>query len=156
MIVNDSRDTAQVELAGKMWAHGNVRILDNNQSLVAYEATGPFNMELIEALERLEDEDLARYRQSHIAWVEIVSFSNSCMAPLDVIERHRSYLESLNTLGGNALACLFVIPDSVDGKNIMIPKFKEMYSNTSTLFRIYNNYEDALSTADLLVESVAK
>ena len=121
--------------------HGRVEMhLKNN--IICVEACGPFNLELTNALASLEAEFLATVAVQG-PFFEIVTFSESVLASLEVMEAHRALLVMLKGAGFAHKATAYVIPDALEGAAFTGPIAAQNYAAVDWPFRIFQRLDDA-------------
>ncbi|MES2047791.1 MAG: hypothetical protein V4447_05285 [Pseudomonadota bacterium] len=126
---------------GQFRAHGRVEMhLKGN--IIYVDARGPFNLELINALVALEAEFLAQVA-SQGPFFEIVSFSESVLASLEVLEAHKQLLVMLKRAGLAHKATANVIHDKLEGAEFTAPIAAQNYAAVGWPFQIFQSMEDA-------------
>ena len=126
---------------GQFRAHGRVEMHLKGNS-ICVDACGPFNLELVNALVALEAEFLAQVA-SHGPFFEIVNFSESVLASLEVMEAHRQLLVMLKGAGFAHKATAYVIPDKLEGAEFTAPIAAQNYAAVDWPFKIFQRMEDA-------------
>ena len=121
--------------------HGRVEMqLKNN--IICVDACGPFNLELTNALALLEAEFLATVAAKG-PFFEIVTFSESVLASLEVMEAHRALLVMLRGAGFAHKATAYVIPETLEGAAFTGPIAAQNYAAVDWPFRIFQRLDDA-------------
>ena len=122
-------------------AHGRVEMhLKGN--IICVDASGPFNLELTNALATLEAEFLAQVA-SQGPFFEIVNFSESVLASLEVMEAHRQLLVMLKGAGFAHKATAYVIPSELEGAEFTGPIAAQNYAAVDWPFKIFQCMDDA-------------
>lgn len=122
-------------------AHGRVEMhLKGN--IICVDACGPFNIELTNALATLEAEFLAKIA-SRGPFFEIVSFSESVLASLEVMEAHRQLLVMLKGAGFAHKATAYVIPAELEGAEFTGPIAAQNYAAVEWPFKIFQCIDEA-------------
>ncbi|WP_448211032.1 hypothetical protein [Colwellia sp. MEBiC06753] len=122
-------------------AHGRVRYKVIDDNIILYQATGPFNLELLMAFQQVQP-NLEMHKQ-HNKWAEIVIFQESCLAPNDFIEQFALFLQELKSNSLNAAATAYILPDDIEGAFIMKDKFKASYENAGINFAVFEDNKTA-------------
>ena len=131
-------------------AHGRVEMHLNN-NIICVDACGPFNLELTNALASLEAEFLATVA-SKGPFFEIVTFSESVLASLEVMEAHRALLVMLKAAGFAHKATAYVIPAALEGAEFTGPIAAQNYAAVDWPFRIFQRVDDAENWIGSLVD----
>ncbi|MDT0603398.1 hypothetical protein [Thalassotalea castellviae] len=129
---------------GKFSAHGRVSLEVINSNIIVYHSKGPFNLELLTALEEVEQNTLQDLKNNAINWCEIVVFEESCMALDEVILGLTDYLKELKANRLSPLASAFVISEGVEGEYVMKDKYEACYREANIDFTVFNTIPDAM------------
>ena len=122
-------------------AHGRVE-MHLKGSTICVDACGPFNIELTNALATLEAEFLSKVA-SQGPFFEIVTFSESVLASLEVMEAHRQLLVMIKSAGFAHKATAYVIPKELEGAQFTGPIAAQNYASVDWPFRIFHRMVDA-------------
>lgn len=132
-------------------AHGRVE-MQLKGNIICVDACGPFNIELTNALASLEAEFLATVVAKG-PFYEIVTFSESVLASLEVMEAHRQLLVMLKGAGFAHKATAYVILDDLEGAEFTGPIAAQNYAAVGWPFRIFQRQSDAENWINSLMSS---
>lgn len=127
----------------KFRPHGRVSFSIIEDYIVVYRALGPFNSEVLKALQEIEPDVLKQVKKKNDKWVEIVIFENSCMALDEFIDEFSLYIKVGKENNLLPLASAFVISSEVEGAYLMASKYKECYENAGLTFCVFENEVNA-------------
>jgi len=123
--------------------HGKIT-LSVNDNLIVYRAEGPFNAELLAALDYIESDVLKKLKNDVKNWGGIVIFEISCMAIDELFIVFGEYLKQIKNNELHPVATAYVIPPDIEGGRLMAKKYEKCYYDAGILFSIFNNEKDAL------------
>jgi hypothetical protein len=126
--------------------HGVVDIWMDGQ-LMHYEATGPFNVELVDCLAIAQRDYLLASRPEG-AWVSVCTVLRSAMASPESIARYAAVMAAPKPENMVPCATAFVIAPEVEGGDIMAPHFAKIYENIGRPFTVFDNLAAAQVWAD--------
>lgn len=127
----------------KFKPHGSVTFSVVDRKIIEYRASGPFNREFINALEKIEPEVLNAVKKDVEIWGEIVIFEDSCMALDEFFDEFCVYLKDLKKNNLIALANAYVFPNDVEGVSFMHERYEKCYKDAGLIISIFNNEEEA-------------
>jgi hypothetical protein len=133
--------------SGKFSVHGRVS-LTVKDNIIIYHAKGPFNIEFLAALEKIEENVLRDMKSEVKDWCEIIIFEVTCMAYEEVVIGFGAYLKELKKNGLIPLAIAYVIGPDVEGDTIMKSKFEKCHADADINFSIFSNEDEARSWVD--------
>jgi len=127
------RDTGQTTVTN-FAQHGRMesRIEDN---ILINEATGPFNAEVIYAIESIQ-KDLLEMIASHDKWAQIYIFHESALCSLDTVEAIRDYLTKLRGMK-KPVATAYVMGKKVEGRSIMASHYRQLYAEATLQYQLF-------------------
>lgn len=117
--------------------HGVVDIWMEGR-LMHYEATGPFNVELVECLAIAQRDYLLASRPNG-AWVSVCTVRRNAMASPDSIARYAAIMAAPKPDNMVPCATAFVIAPEVEGGAIMAPHFVKIYDDIGRPFAVFDN-----------------
>jgi hypothetical protein len=126
--------------------HGVVDIWMDGQ-LMHYEATGPFNVELVDCLAVAQRDYLLASRPAG-AWVSVCIVRHSAMASPESIARYAAIMADPKPDNMVPCATAFVIPPEVEGGAIMTPHLTKIYDRIGRPFAVFDNLAAAQVWAD--------
>jgi len=127
--------------------HGRITIKTHDNCIVIYHARGPFNEEIIHALEEIESELLTKMSQLNEHWVEVVEFEHSCLATLEALKVLEALMLKMRYEGKTPEASAFVFPPGLEGVETMESLYQTVLQNAGIQFRLFDNFDDALNWA---------
>ncbi|WP_448212179.1 hypothetical protein [Colwellia sp. MEBiC06753] len=127
----------------KFRPHGRIELTIFEEGIIQYDALGPFNRELMKALEEVEQGALASFKQNFGKWCEVIIFHDSCMMLEDALAELESYLKELYE-HGLAQPTAFVFQEGVEGSSLMKPKYKSVYNHAKIPYQDFNTIEGAI------------
>jgi hypothetical protein len=126
--------------------HGVVDIWMDDQ-LMHYEATGPFNVELVDCLAIAQRDYLLASRPEG-AWVSVCTVLRSAMASPESIARYAAVMAAPKPDNMVPCATAFVIAPEVEGGAIMTPHFAKIYDDIGRPFAVFESLAAAQGWAD--------
>ncbi len=126
----------------KFRPHGRVELSITGKNIVTFKALGPFNLELLAALDEIES-DLIKQIDNN--WVEVVIFEHSCLASDEVFVAFTSHLKAQRESAVTPLASAFVFPKEVDGVLLMVNKYQKCFDDAGLRYKQFDNEREALS-----------
>jgi hypothetical protein len=141
--------TANVQ-TGKFAQHGLVELWMSD-NIVYYEATGPFNTELVDSLAIAQRDFLLQKRPSG-AWASIGILRVSALSSPDGIARYHAIMAAPKPDNMVPLATAFVIDPTVEGHIIMAPHYARIYQQINRPFRIFEQLADAQAWAQQMLD----
>jgi hypothetical protein len=129
--------------------HGVVDIWMDGH-LMHYEATGPFNTELVDCLAIAQrDYLLASRPQGH--WASICTVVGNAMSSPEGIARYADIMAAPKPERMIPVATAFVIAADVEGRNIMAPRFAKIYADIGRPFQIFETMATAQTWAAAMI-----
>ncbi len=129
--------------------HGKVDIwLEGDLHL--YEATGPFNKELVDGL-ALAQADFLRDVRPAGPWASICIVRSSALATPDGVQRYGELIRQAPP-EFTAVATAYVIDDTVEGGQLMAPLFARVFTQAGRPFKVFATLDEARRWAQDLVD----
>jgi hypothetical protein len=128
----------------KFRPHGRVEISTVDNKIAVFRALGPFNLELLDALQQIEPVALQAMDIENNSWVEIVVFEQSCLASDELFAEFCLHLTALKASGFSPVASAFVFTDEIDGTLLMLDKYRKCFADAGLVFNDFNNETDAM------------
>lgn len=129
--------------------HGKVDIWREGD-LHLYEATGPFNKELVDSL-AIAQADFLRAAQQNTPWVSICIVRNSALATPDSLQRYGELIRQAPP-PLTPLATAYVIGPDVEGGQLMAPHFVRVFAQAGRLFQTFATLDEARRWAQGLID----
>jgi hypothetical protein len=126
---------------GKFRPHGRVEY-EEQGNILWTRAWGPFNVELVEALNSLV-RDIFPGMASKGAWVNICTFEHSALASFEVLENFSELVKQLVQLKIAPAAVAFVLPRDIEGAFLMAPLYAKCIIEGGVPFESFSNSEPA-------------
>lgn len=127
----------------KFRPHGRVNLSIITDEIIVFRALGPFNLELLSALDEIESNVVKNLKSK--SWVEIVVFEYSCLSSLDVFKEFTSHLISQKKNNLSPLASAFVFPKEVEGTLLMASQYKKCFDEASLEYKEFDNETEAMA-----------
>ena len=121
--------------------HGRVTFSIDDDVLIC-EAVGPFNKELITAIESVEIE-LIHELKSHGKWGEIIIIGGSALGSAETLQAFTAYLKSLVQQQFIASVSTLVMDAQVEGAGVMTPHLIKAYQDAGLNLTVFNNVNEA-------------
>jgi hypothetical protein len=140
--------TAQVKVT-PFAPHGQVDIwIDGN--LHHYEATGPFNKELVECLAVAQSNFLQALKPA-APWVSICTVKENALATPDGLQR---YAELIRKTPSNLIpaATAYVIGPEVEGGQFMVTHFTKIFADVGRPFQTFETMAEAQNWAQTMID----
>ena len=134
------RNTDQYDL-GRYRQHGRSDIHFDGK-IMRFESMGPFNKELIRAVE-MAMRDLLNEVPPTGPWAEIVWLRGSALIAPEVLPAMKGLIENLTDDGLVSAATAIVATDDVEGLSLMIPPYAAIYVASHRHFDTFGSMEDA-------------
>ena len=128
------RSTREVKTS-RFTPHGVVDIWMEGR-LMHYEATGPFNTELVDCLAIAQRDYLLATRPQG-AWVSMCTVVDNAMSSPDGVARYAEIMAASKPDNMIPVATAFVIAPEVEGGTIMAPLFTKIYADIGRPFQIF-------------------
>lgn len=110
--------------------------------LLYYEATGPFNTELIDAL-AVAQLDILKKITGTRPWASIGCVRHSLLMSPDAMARYGEIMRTPKPEGKTPAATAFVIGPEVEGRDIITPHFVKIYADIGRPMRIFETLDEA-------------
>jgi len=125
-------------------------------ALLHYQATGPFNTELVDCLAIAQRDYLLATRPTG-AWVSVCTVVGNAMTSPDGLARYAEIMAAPKPDNMVPIATAFVIAPAVQGGSIMGPLIGKIYAEIGRPFQIFSSMEDAQAWAHTMIaQAVAK
>ncbi len=122
--------------------HGHIDIWLEGDLLI-YDATGPFNLELVNVLAVAQQKVLQEMNTTR-PWASIGSLKKSALMSLDALARYGDIMRAPKPAGWTPVATAFVIGPEVEGGNIMSPHFSKIYADIGRPMQVFQNLNEAM------------
>ncbi|MFO1253412.1 MAG: hypothetical protein U1E77_20280 [Inhella sp.] len=113
-------------------AHGRVDFRIDGRLLLT-EAVGPFNTELVQAVQALVREVFGEMAAGP-PWGQLVHFHESALASPDTLEQLTLLLCALRTEGLAPFVTAYVLPVDVEGATLMVRPFQQCFEQAGLRF----------------------
>lgn len=141
--------TSQIKTS-QFTPHGVVDIWMEGR-LMHYEATGPFNTELVDCLAIAQRDYLLASRPQGL-WVSVCTVLGNAMSSPDGIARYAEIMAAPKPDNMIPVATAFVIAPDVEGGGIMAPQFRKIYADIGRPFQIFETMAAAQVWADAMLQ----
>jgi hypothetical protein len=128
--------------AGPFRPHGHIDVWLEDD-MVYYEATGPFNVELINALAATQKNFFETLTPPQ-AWASIGVLLGSVMMGLDALARYKEVLAAPKPAAYIPRATAFVIGPDVEGGFIIAPHFRRIFCELQRPMQIFPTASEAV------------
>ena len=129
-------------VANRFAPHGHIDIWREGDLLI-YDATGPFNLELVNALAIAQQQGLQDFNTTR-PWASIGSLKKSALMSLDALARYGDIMRAPKPAGWTPVATAFVIGPEVEGGNIMAPLFAKIYADIGRPMQVFQDLNEAI------------
>lgn len=146
------RSTSQVKTS-QFTPHGVVDIWMEDR-LMHYEATGPFNTELVDCL-AIAQRDFLLATRPQGDWVSVCTMVGNAMTSPDGIARYAQIMAAPKPDNMIPVATAFVIGPEVEGGRIMAPLYTQIYLDIGRPFQIFATMAAAQAWADAMIEQAS-
>jgi hypothetical protein len=134
--------TAHIETT-RFAQHGVVEIWMEGD-VMHYEATGPFNAELVDSLAIAQREFLLTARPTGV-WVSVCTVKVSAMSSPQGIARYAAVMAAPKPDNMVPVATAFVVAPDVEGRGIMAVHFARIYKDIQRAFQMFETSSEAQS-----------
>jgi hypothetical protein len=138
---NDPRISSRDIPTGRFSAHGEIRIWIEGD-VICYEATGPFNLEALQALAVARLKIMEQWHPVRRV-AAIVHWKNSALMSPEAFEAYRKGLTSFHQHRRNPVALAWVAAPEVEGMSLMVQNFQPVFESVGTNFRLFQTVEPA-------------
>jgi len=121
--------------------HGRIAIYRDHEFLM-YEAVGPFNDEMAQALAKAQAASLTAQKFAG-PWSSIATFRTSILATPNAIEGYQKLMAAPKPPGWTPAATAFVCEPNLEGLYILKPKLYEIYSGIGRPLEFFTEIEEA-------------
>ncbi len=135
------RSTTEVS-TGTFRPHGQIDVWLEGD-IVYYEATGPFNIELIHALAATQKSFFETITLPQV-WASVGVLMGSVMMGLDALARYQEVLEAPKPVAFIPSATAFVIGPDVEGGFIIAPHFRRIFAELHRPMEIFQTSSEAV------------
>lgn len=135
--------------ASRFALHGRCRLTLEGRAL-RVEASGPFNIEFVQALGRMLDA-AARCLPEDGRFVEWVALRDSLLMPPEAFELLRAYTLRAQRGGYRPQAMLLLVPAGTEGRELLLPRLQALWSAS----RPVQVFEDAAAAQAALQRRLA-
>ncbi len=132
--------TTQVKTS-QFTAHGMVDLWMDGQ-VMHYEATGPFNTELVNCLAVAQRDHLLTLSPQG-AWVSMGTLRHSAMMSPEALARYAEIIAAPKPQNMNPIATAFVIGPDVEGGSIMAPLLAKVFTDIGRPVAIFATRAEA-------------
>lgn len=131
--------------------HGRVDMWMEDDVL-QYEATGPFNVEVVDCL-AITQRDYLLSLTIEGPWASIGILRNSAMMTPEGLQRYTELMQSAKPEHLEPVATAFVLGPEIEGGRIMRPHFERIYALIQRPFRIVDTMEEAQQWVRSMVQA---
>ena len=135
---NEPAATTDDHSPSRFRPHGRVEFVKRENVLICY-ATGPFNVELIEAVSNVEAKLIEELVQQG-KWGDIIVLKESAMASPGTVEAFASNVKRLVAQGVMSSATALVLSPEVEGAAFMSPLYVRAYSNVGMELHVCKDF----------------
>lgn len=128
--------------------HGRISITSIEDGIVVYSAAGPFNCELLDAVEVMETDILKEVKETTGDWIEVVVFNGSCMASNEFMDKLTAYLERMKCRSLAPIASVYIFSSKVEGASFMKPKYERSYTAAGIEFNAFATKEEGIAWSE--------
>lgn len=141
MVRKTSKRDIAAFAAGPFKPHGRIEIWSEG-SVVRIEAQGPFNLEAVEAV-GLAMRDLFTEVPPGRIFADILTMRDSIMTSAQGLKAFEGFLQAMSVAKLAPCAVAYVVDRTVEGRDLMLPKFVEIYARHGRDFAAFERLEDA-------------
>lgn len=134
--------------------HGRVNMRFEDDILF-YDATGPFNIELVESL-AVAQKDILIAANPQGPWVSVSTMRGSMLASPDAFARYSEIMQTQRPAECTPLASAYVVAPDVEGRSLMLPKYEAIHIASGRVFQSFTQLDDALAWARSLIDAQTK
>ncbi|WP_206486197.1 hypothetical protein [Thalassotalea sp. G2M2-11] len=124
--------------------HGRIEIYSEH-ALLFIKAVGPFNKEIVDALNTIEKDIILDKIDTYGYWSELVEFEHSCIITPETQAAHKKYLTKMNNNGIAPKKSAFWIPSNVEGSNMMPSVYQSIYKQCGIDMQVFPDRDAALA-----------
>lgn len=130
--------------------HGQVDFWLEEDNLLQYVATGPFNRELVDCL-AIAQQEFFQSLQPRSPWASICTIRESAVGGPESLARYAQLMCTPKPAGFTPVATAFVIAPDVEGARLMAPHFTKIYADIPRQFQIFDTMEQARAWAQTMI-----
>ena len=134
--------------------HGRVTMRFEDDILF-YDATGPFNIELVDSL-AVAQKDILIVAKPQRPWVSVSIMRGSMLASPDAFARYANMMQTQRPAECTPLASAYVVAPDVEGRSLMLPKYEAIHIASGRVFQSFTQLDDALAWARSLIDAQTK
>lgn len=150
MAMHSAVNVSTEEVVCKGFApHGLVKIRFEDDILF-YEATGPFNLELVNALALAQQNMLNAVNPQH-AWASVTVMRGSMLASLEAFERYNQIMHMPGPASLRPAAMAYVVGPDVEGGTFMLPRYAAIHESVGCVFKSFERADEAVAWARAFV-----
>lgn len=116
--------------------HGRV-VVWSETGLVYYEATGPFNREVVDRL-AIAQRDFLKEHTPAVPWGSIGIMRVSALMSEDALARYQELMSSPKPAPMVPVATAFVMGEDVEGRRLMAPLYARVYGAIARPFAVFD------------------
>lgn len=139
---------------GRFAAHGTFKIWTDGD-ILCYDATGPFNLEALQALAAARSQIVAQWKPGRRVAALVHWHQSALMSP----EAFAAYGEGLAKFHESAnvpVALAWVAAPEVEGMGLMVDKFSTLFASHNTNFRLFATLGPALAWINTCLEQAKR
>jgi len=121
--------------------HGEFRIWTEGD-ILCYDATGPFNLEALHALAAARVKIVQQWKPGRRIAALVHWHTSALMSP-EAFAAYGQGLERFHESANLPVALAWVASPEVEGMQLMIAKFEELFARRKTNFRLFDSLEPA-------------
>lgn len=126
---------------GSFKPHGRLELVTDGD-IVVYTAVGPFNLEFVQTLSKLRAARQSQRPQAkRIAAVHV--FEKSMLMAPEALAALAETVHHLSTDPDPPIALAYVVSQDVEGRNIMLPIIRKMYSDVCFPWQSFEDMDSA-------------
>ncbi len=146
------RSTSQIKTS-QFTPHGVVELWMEGR-LMHYEATGPFNTELVDCLAIAQRDYLLTTRPQG-AWASVCTVVGNAMSSPEGVARYAAIMAAPKPEHMIPVATAFVMAPDVEGARIMAPLFTKIYADIGRPFQIFETMAAAQIWANAMIDQAS-
>lgn len=139
-----SHDTSEISFE-LFTAHGSINFTLQDQHVLLFQSVGPFNEEIVNALEATQNAPLHELKATVGYWSDVVILEGSCCATPDALLALTSYIKTLKNEGLNPIASAYVFLPEVEGASMMPPFYQKCYNDAGLTYGSFDNKAEAVT-----------
>lgn len=136
---------------GRFLAHGELQVWPHGR-LMCFEASGPFNVEMVAAMSRAVGLLLRRW-QPPTPYVSVTWWHGSLMASPEVLEAYRDLLRRGRQAMPAELGCLWCVGPDITDASLMKPLWQQVHADCGYRLEFLDSDATLLARADDLLRA---